>query len=214
MRKTSFLYWFAVPGFALLFVSNVYFFTRNKSLEKELTVKVADSETEKQLSDKKILLLETYTIMSAKSTGRLINGNTSLVNIKNKKRTVKEIFARKTPCLIFRYSQSDCSPCVNTTFEYLWKLKNSVDPDKLQIVIIPYYAELRAMIVQNSQSFKNQFPFYLTNEKGLGLPIDKDYVPYMFILDENKRTCNMFVVDMMFQPLLEKYFNVLIENYR
>ncbi len=83
-----------------------------------------------------------------------------------------------------------------------------------QFFRIPYYAELRAMIVQNSQSFKNQFPFYLTNEKGLGLPIDKDYVPYMFILDENMRTSNMFVVDMMFQPLLEKYFNVLIENYR
>ena len=214
MRKTSFLFWLVAIGFALLLVSNVYFFIQNKSLKKEISIQIEEYEKEKQTLETKILLLETCAMMLAKSTGKLVDGNIPLIDVRNKKHLVKEIFKDKTPCLIFRYSQGDCSSCVNTVFEYLWELKNSVDPNKLQVVIVPYYVELRSLIAQNTQSFKKNFSSYLTDENGFGLPIDKDYVPYLFILDENKRTSNMFVVDMTFQPLLEKYFNVLIENYK
>ncbi len=106
MQKTSFLFWLAVSGFALLLVSNVYFFTQNKSLKKETSIQTAEHEKEKQTLETKILLLETCAMMSAKSNGKLVNGNIPLIDVKNEKHLVKEIFKDKTPCLIFRYSHA------------------------------------------------------------------------------------------------------------
>jgi hypothetical protein len=95
----------------------------------------------------------------------------------------------------------------------LERLKNSIDSDKLRIVIIPNEMELRQVIAESTQSVKNKFTFYLADENGLGLPVDEALVSYLFIAEGNK-TSRVFVVDKMFLPLLEKYVNVLIENYK
>jgi hypothetical protein len=51
-------------------------------------------------------------------------------------------------------------------------LKNSVDSNKLRIVIIPNEMELRQVIAEGTQSIKNQFTFYLADENGLGLEVE------------------------------------------
>ena len=129
------------------------------------------------------------------------------------RRSAAEAFAGKTPYLVFRYSYSDCAPCIDTVFKYLWELKNNVDPNKLQIAVIPNDIELKQKLEQDTLSFKNQFTFYMTDGNGLGLPIDKVWLPYLLIVDENKYTNHVFIVDKMFQPLLEKYFEVIAERY-
>jgi len=205
-----------VASVVVLVICTVFLIVQKRSLEKALSVvlrNVNEYDYKKQLAETKITTLETYLILSAQSNGKIIPENISLTDVKNNKHTTAEVFAGKTPSLVFRYSYNDCGPCVNTVFEYLWQLKNSIAPNKLRIIILPHYTELRQMIVENTQSFKNQFTFYMTNENGIGLPIDSEWLPYLAIVDDNKQAGNIFVVDVAFQPLLEKYFKALMENY-
>ena len=173
-----------------------------KAIENENTAKV------------KAMILERYYMLSVQSSGKIIDDYVLLTDLENNTRSATDIFVGKVLFLVFRYSQGACSSCINTVFEYLWALKKNVDEKKLRIIIVPYYAELRQMIVENSQSFKNQFQFYLAEENGIGLPIDKASVPYLFLINENKQVTNVFVIDMMFQSLLEKYVNTIIEDFK
>ena len=203
---------------ALVVIAGVItFYLQNKSHKKalsDISLKTLECESQKQQVETKVSILETYVILSAQSSGKTVNRHITLTDIKNNKHTMAEILTGKTPRLVFRYSYTDCSSCIDTVFEYLWNLKNKVDPNKLQIIIIPHYTEVRQMIVQNSQSFKNQFTFYMAGESGIGLPIDKNGVPYLCIIDEHKLVRNILVMDMMFQPLLEKYFETLSETFQ
>ena len=70
------------------------------------------------------------------------------------------------------------------------------------------------MIVENVQSFKNQFQFYLADENGIGLPIDAFRIPYLFIMSETKQVANMLVIDTMFQSLLGRYVQAIIEEFK
>ncbi len=183
---------------ALVVIAGVItFYLQNKSHKKalsDISLKTLECESQKQQVETKVSILETYVILSAQSSGKTVNRHITLTDIKNNKHTMAEILTGKTPRLVFRYSYTDCSSCIDTVFEYLWNLKNKVDPNKLQIIIIPHYTEVRQMIVQNSQSFKNQFTFYMAGESGIGLPIDKNGVPYLCIIDEHKLVRNILVM--------------------
>jgi hypothetical protein len=216
MKKQN-LSFILTVGMCIILACAVFLVFQNKALGKALlfaSQEVVQCEERKQLAEAKNIVLESNVILSAQSNGKQIDNNILLTNIKNKTYTSAEIFGEKTPCLVFRYSNvGGCSPCINTTFMHLERLKNSVNHNKLRIVIIPSDMELRQVIVEKSQPTKNKFTFYLVNENGLGLPVDEALVSYLFIAEGNK-TSNFFVVDRMFLPLLEKYVNVLIENYK
>jgi len=217
MQTSKSLYLTSVICAFVLLMCSIFLMVQKRSLEKTLSIALQnanESAYSKQLAESKIGTLETYLMLSFRSNGNSIAGNISFIDIKNNWHTAIEIFAGKTPCLIFRYSYNDCAPCINTIFDYLWNLKNSVPSNKLRIIIMPHYTELRQMIVENTLSFKNQFTFYMTDERGLDLPIDEEGLPYLTVVDENRQVSNIFIVDMIFPALLENYFKLLIENYQ
>jgi len=194
----------------------ILLFVQKRSLEKELSIirqKAARSEDGRIQERGKVRVLESNVILAAQSTGKAINSKIQLTDVNNKKRTTTEIFAGKTPVLVFRYSPQGCSPCINTTFEHLGRLKESVGSNKLRIIVIPNNMDLRQMVVEGVHPLKSQFDFYLADENGLGLPGDEMLVSYLSIVDGGK-TSNVFVVDSMFLPLLERHINALIEVYK
>ena len=204
-------------GLAVVTTCAILLFVQKRSLEKSMSItshRLNQCEIKRQSAESKNVVLESNVILATRSTGKTISGEISLTDINNKKRTTADIFAKKIPTLVFRYSNtSGCSPCIEQTFVYLSRLKENVDPRKLQIVIIPNDMDWGQMLIQKNQPLRNSFEFYLANENGIGLPIDEAFVSYLSIVDGNK-TSNVFVVDNLFLPLLEKYVNVLIENYK
>jgi len=212
--KRSFLT--TAGGLVIVVACVVFLSTQRISLERKnhaITQVLTNSEERRQFAESKNIVLESNVILSAQSAGKTIDGKISLTDINNKKRTTTEIFAGKTPALVFRYSnEGGCLPCINTTFEHLGRLKENVDSNKLRIIVIPNNMDLRQMIVEGVHPLKNQFSFYLADENGLGLPIDEALVSYLSIV-ENNQTSQIFVVDNLFLSLLGKYINVLIENY-
>jgi hypothetical protein len=210
MKKSNRSLILKLGGYAVALAFIVFLIVQNKSLGEFLFV----AGEEVTLAQSKNIVLESNVILSARSTNKQFSDSILLTDTKNRTHTTAEIFSGKTPCLVFRYSSvGGCSSCTNTVFRHLDRLKNSVDSNKLRIVIIPNEMELRQVIAESTQSIKNRFTFYLADENGLGLPVDEALVSYLFIAEENK-TSRVFVVDKMFLPLLEKYVNVLIENYK
>jgi hypothetical protein len=216
MKKSKSLSWVTIASMIVIVACVVLLVVRKNSLEKALVVtlqKTVRCEDEKQQVESKIRILESNVILAAQSTGISIDDNIILTDVNNNKHTAKKVLSGKTPCLVFRYSYGGCSPCIQAAFEHLQELKSSIDPNKLRIVIIPYNMDLKQMIIENSLPIKDQFKFYLADEDGLKLPIDKAFGHYLFVADQNK-TSNVMVVDVMFRSLLEKYFEMLIEKYK
>jgi len=212
MKKQNFLSLTTI-SWVIMVVCLMFLFLQRRSLQGTIFEITTMCNHEKQHLEAKNVVLQSNLILAKRSTGKVINGEILLTNVRNEKHTTNKIFARETPFLVFRYSETGgCSPCVNATFEHLRRLRNSVCSNKLQIIVIPHNMTLRQMMVESSLSVNSQFAFYLADEIGLGLPVDNEFVSYLTIVDRHK-TSNVFVVDRMFMPLLEGYINILIENY-
>jgi len=216
MQKNTFFSLMITVGLVVITLCAILLFVQKRSSEKSLHItsqRLANCEIGKQSAESKNVVLESNIILATRSTGKTIDGKILLTDINNKKRATSGVFSGKTPILVFRYSPQGCSPCINTTFEHLKHLKENIGTNKLQIVIIPNDMNLEQMLVQKNLPLTNSFEFYLADKNGLDLPIDGEFVSYLTIVDGNK-TSNVFVVDNLFLPLLERYINVLIENYK
>jgi len=223
MKKQKFSSILTVGAVVALLAFVIFLIVQNRSFGKILhlaaqnvaqsEVKRQSAEERKQSAEAKNIVLESNVILAAQSSGRTINNDILLTNVNGNKHKVAEVFAGNTPCLVFQYALGGCSPCIDAAFEHLVRLKNSVDPSKLRVIIILNNTELRQMITESRLPNKNQFTFYKTVENGFELPIDEAFVSYLFIAERNK-TNNVFVVDKMFLPLLKKYIDALIEIYR
>ena len=217
MKNSKHLFLMTAGGLIIIVACVVFLTTQKISLERKnhaISQALINCEDRRQLAESKNIILESNVILAKRSTGKIIDGKISLTDIYGKKHTVVDISVKNTPVLIFRYSNvGGCSPCINTTFEHLGRLKESIGSNKLRIIVIPNNMDLRQMIVEGVHPLKNQFVFYLADENGLGLPVDEMLVSYLTIVDGNK-TNNVFVIDNMFLPLLKKYIDTLIENYK
>jgi hypothetical protein len=97
---------------------------QNRTLGKALLVASQDAllcEEWRQFAEAKNIVLESNVILSEQSTGKRIDGNILLTDTKNKTQTTAEVFAGKTPCLVFRYSYAGgCSRLVSTQLLSIW----------------------------------------------------------------------------------------------
>ena len=80
---------------------------------------ILEYENDKQYAESKINVLEMYFMLSARSNRKTIENNILFTDIENNIRSAAEIFSDRTPCIVFRYSYTDCIPCVTTVFQYL-----------------------------------------------------------------------------------------------
>ena len=210
MKKSNSLSLLMTIGGLVVIIACVLFLVLQKiSLERKLSQAVVVLQHERS----KNVVLQSNVVLSMQSSGKLIDNKIQLVGVSGKKYTVSEIFAGETPILIFRFSLQGCSPCIGAAFGYLRRLAEEVNPNKLRTVIIIQDITLREMLIASLQRENSQFTFYLADETGLGLPIDNEFVSYLAIVYRYK-TSNVFVVDRMFLPLLERYINTLIEIYK
>jgi hypothetical protein len=110
--------------------------------------------------------------------------------------------------LIFKYSYTDCSSCINEMMQMLWEMKDSMN---VKVLIVAHYPTVRELIVQNTTSFRNLFPIYLIESDHLGLPVDNLQMPmpYLLSVDKNGNIHNMLCIDMEYKKLIREYVTIV-----
>lgn len=103
--------------------------------------------------------------------------------------------------LVLRYSYLSCSPCVDYAVTALKEFKEQhLDAD---ILLLSTYQQRKDL-----RDFKrvNKVFFHVYHVDSLDLPIDKENVPYFFMLDKDMRAFDFFVPHQEMPELTGEYF--------
>jgi hypothetical protein len=151
-------------------------------------------------------VLENNIILSLASEHLKIDKNLQIVDDKSNQ-SLSELISNN-PKLVLRYSEIACNSCVDAQLKILEKLAIKIGSEN--IIILASY--------KNNSSlwrFKriNNIRLNLYNIDNLGFSLERENIPFYFIID------NTFNVKMIFIPikekpyLTEKYFEILSSRF-
>lgn len=111
--------------------------------------------------------------------------------------------------LVFRYSILGCTTCID---EAILKVKDflSQNPD-IKIITLATYtlpSDLRKFKRLNKE-FKQIY-----HVESLDLPIEESGVPYFFLLDDEMKISNTFIIRKEFSDLTLEYLNIIKKTFR
>lgn len=114
---------------------------------------------------------------------------------------------RKEYTLVLRYSTQSCSTCVE---DILTKMKDfEKHYPSIDILLLTTY---RIQIDENSfKRICNIFP-RVYNVFSLGIPLEEEIVPYLFVLDKDLRVIDAFIPDKELPELTNRYLQNIAKN--
>ncbi|HCT30765.1 MAG TPA: hypothetical protein DIW31_08520 [Bacteroidales bacterium] len=156
------------------------------------------------MKDLKVNMLEDAITQSLTSEDLTIRNNITIDN--GEASTLLNNVVGSKPRLILRYSELNCQACIDVQLASLNKLAYKIGKENI-IILASYKA------IANMTKFKriNKLDMSIYNVDSIGLPLEKENIPFYFIIDQNKKTKLTFVPYKEFPSLTEKYFE-LIQN--
>jgi hypothetical protein len=145
------------------------------------------------------------------SDNRPINLGVSLISVERDTLELNRVIRPDSMYLIFRYSEFSCGSCVSETCTKLIRMQDSLRC--VNVVLMPYYESVRKMIVQNVHSFRNRFAIYLNTENSIGLPLDRQNVPYLTFVDDGRISKHTFIVDSSYPDMIDRYLHMISKKY-
>jgi hypothetical protein len=112
------------------------------------------------------------------------------------------------PTLFFRFKENDCDACVQSATQILTDIAEHFL--EIDMVILSGYGNARQFYAY-AQAENHQMSIY--NVDHLPLPVDKQEVPYFFILTSELRIQNVFIPNKSDPVLTTKYLDVIQEKY-
>lgn len=138
-----------------------------------------------------------------KLTNHNIKDRDSVINL-------KEIIG-KTPKLIFKFSETDCSECVKSEVINLDILSKEVGSEN--IIILTGFSNPKNFLLFRTKSETNIRAYNMENQI-LGLPIETENYPFLFIVDSSLNVNSIFVPFKEAPVLSEKYYNIVKKNFK
>lgn len=193
--------------FGLLLLFNLF-------LSYALYMKEGLNEKEKKTIQKEADILFHKNALLQADIIRMVQGqpvlseNYPLLTEKGEKIELGNLIRNVDYTLVLRYSYLSCSPCVDYAVTALKEFKDQhLDTDVLLLSTSQHRKDLR--------NFKriNKIFFHVYHVDSLDFPIDKENVPYFFMLDKDMRAFNFFVPHQEIPELTVEYFrkiNLLI----
>ena len=108
---------------------------------------------------------------------------------------------RKEYTLVLRYSTQCCSTCVEDILRKMRKFEEQY-PDIDILLFTTYRVQIEKKDFQRICRF---FP-KVYNVFSLGIPLDEEVVPYLFVLDRGMRVIDTFIPDKDLPKLTNRYF--------
>ena len=132
-----------------------------------------------------------------------------LINMKGDTFKLEDVISDKM--LVFRYSMLNCGACIQKEFENINYTKFDKELQRKNIMFIAFYQEIRDLIV-TYRSLKLDIPIYIISNNELGMPIEKNNIPFYFAINENLKVNYVFIPERDKNELTLQYLNS-IKNY-
>ena len=110
------------------------------------------------------------------------------------------------PKLLLRFKETNCDVCIQNELENLIRLASKVDTTN--IILLGSFSNSRARWMR-----KSSFKIYNIGNQELGLSLDKENIPYYFILDKDFNAKSVFIPFKEFPDLTNKYFELICRKY-
>jgi sulfur relay (sulfurtransferase) DsrC/TusE family protein len=108
------------------------------------------------------------------------------------------------PTLVFRFSEISCSHCVDYVLD---KIKQYFKDYEINPNILTIVSDSRQSTTQKKRNM-----LYLQSPNTLGLPVEKSYIPFLFLLDKGQVT-HFFFPESAFDKYTDIYFKSLKKRY-
>ena len=140
-----------------------------------------------------------------------LDANSELLDIVGNKVFAKDIFKKNS--LVFRFSELNCGDCIDAEIDALIKNKDKIKKD---VILIAYYQNPRDLFVFYKEFQKKglvNFDMYLSPNKGLGIPLDLQNIPYYFCVNSNLIMNNFFIPQKEKPKLSQVYLDYTSKNF-
>ncbi|MFA9189560.1 hypothetical protein [Flavobacterium magnesitis] len=137
--------------------------------------------------------------------------NLRLINIDGDTLLAKDVSFKNK--IVLRYSILNCSDCVDEEFNILEKNK-SLFSDNL--IIMTYHENLRSFIMDWKKLQKmgiNNVNLYLLVDNNIGIPLEKENIPYYFYLGNDLSMTNFFIPLREYPHLSNNYLKHTFQNF-
>lgn len=142
--------------------------------------------------------------------GEKINPNT-FVELENGQK-VKFYSLIKSNTLFFKYSELSCSPCIQQEIQILKKFSNSMNNSNL-FVLTSYEDIGRLYRFKRINEIENLTLINISDQQLFSsLSLEKEHIPFYFVVDSNLILSSMFVPDKT-KPILTNRYLRLVNKY-
>lgn len=132
-----------------------------------------------------------------------------LLNNNQKKVKLSSLVGGKEK-LVFKFSPSNCSTCIQSGFAALRKIAKNISND--QIIIITDKTnrrEIRAL----ANSMNLDYPIYLADDKDFNNILQKENIPFTFIIDKDLRMKDLFIPMKELPDYSDMYYRIIWKKY-
>ncbi|RHR41873.1 hypothetical protein DWX23_04800 [Parabacteroides sp. AF18-52] len=187
----------------LLFV-NILLSVICLNLFKDKTLLVSGKQSVED--DRLLEVLENNFKLGIRNDNSILDTSAVIHDLNKNKISLSEI-PTDTPCLVIRFSETNCDECVRFLLIKVMRLYNS-DLFNKRILLFASYQNRKALRILIDR-LNIKYPVYLIDK--LPIPCEQINYPYCFILDSTKRTSHVFVPD-KYEPQVANTYFELIEN--
>lgn len=112
--------------------------------------------------------------------------------------------------LVFKFSPSNCSSCIQSSFAALKKIANIISDN--QIIIIADKANRRE-IQALSNSMHLRYPIYLVDEKEFNDILREENIPFTFVIGRDLIMKDLFIPMKELPEFSDMYYRVIWKKY-
>lgn len=139
-------------------------------------------------SDERTLFWDIYPELVIPNAGKAIDKSLLIKDLNDGKITVEEL-SKRSPLLVFRYSQYDCHLCIDQVLEKLHTIYEG-EEDKVCLIIDGMAGREFRLKYKNR---KMDFPSYFVIDDNLGLSLENKNLPFLFVLSSDALVNKVFV---------------------
>jgi|AntAceMinimDraft_15_1070371.scaffolds.fasta_scaffold04292_6 hypothetical protein len=190
----------AIILMAALILIYFYFNSKIESFEHNIFVLEKNAKSYKSMTNS--ILHSNY--LRIKNDDQPFSHNIFLYSDDNDSITFTNLIKQNKKLLVFRYSELNCMACID---KEVLNLKQFLKNSNVKIIIIATYSSMRDLYL-----FKriNQIPkakIYNIKNQQMGLPIEKNNIPYYFVAETNFVAGKFFVPNKLFPEYSQKYLS-------
>lgn len=190
--------------YILLFIGIAYYHGENKNNQAVQTALTEQKNSVEQLISLLYGNMKMHYTYAERDLEDII-----LLNNNQKKVKLSSLVGEKEK-LVFKFSPSNCSTCIQSGFAALRKIAKNISND--QIIIITDKTnrrEIRAL----ANSMNLDYPIYLADDKDFNNILQKENIPFTFIIDKDLRMKDLFIPMKELPDYSDMYYRIIWKKY-